>query len=401
MLSTFMPIDRFLDLSFRRLCDGGFAGLVFLVSRTADDPEIQGGLFRNWSDIHDLTERYLGVIVPSEGGAVTIAEDVRNSYQTRVAGIRCPHGGHRLSLTRGDSRPLSTTMVDPHRRRRAVITPFRTDPLEDCQNRLNTSVSALQSFFGISESLLPCLVIASLAEEEVYALALEEGTSVYHLLKLIKTQMEPATARCREKDAERLHAIRQYRELRATPGRGTVQQRAEAVRQQWADLTGRIARDLAQVADVTPSRQEAGQLRWMSQRLQIAGPLSEAEATTARELRRRLREAGTFGRLPRKLGRALRRLNNGYPETDAAVQRWAMMTAAEVALEQRIDRTRSELAAFEQELQLGKAVAAAAVEVGLTESGARGLLSPRRCAWPITVLSRPQRSRPRLTTGWS
>ncbi|WP_328766776.1 hypothetical protein [Streptomyces sp. NBC_00286] len=398
-----MPIDRFLDLPFRRLCDGGFAGLVFLVSRTADDPEVQEGLFRNWSDIHDLTERYLGVIVPSEG-VVTIGEDLRNIYArsvTLVAGISCPHGGHRLSLTRGASRPSSTTLVDQYPWRRAVITPFRTDTLEDHQNRLNTSVSALQSFFGISESLLPCLVIASLAEEEVYAIAMEEGTSVYRLLKLIKTQMEPATARCREKDAGRLDAIRQYRELRATPGRGNMQHRAAAIRQQWADLTDRIARDLAQVADAAPSNHEAAQLRWMSQRLQIQRPLTEAEATTTRELQRRLREAGTFGRLPRRLGRALRQLNNGYPETDEAVQRWAMMAAAEVALEQRIDRTRSELAALEQELQLGKAVAAAAVEVGLTESGTRGLLSPRRCAWPITVLSRPQRPRPRLTTGWS
>jgi hypothetical protein len=69
MLVSNLSVRRFLRLPFGTLSDGGYAGLVFLIARSADAPDLHMKFFREWSDIHHLTGRYLAVITRSRGTA--------------------------------------------------------------------------------------------------------------------------------------------------------------------------------------------------------------------------------------------------------------------------------------------------------------------------------------------
>jgi hypothetical protein len=138
----------------------------------------------------------------------------------------------------------------------------------------------MQEFFGISESLSPCAVIVSLQEKTAFTVALEEKFSVYRLLKLIKTQIEPMIARISEKEAELAAAKQARRDHHSEHDWGVLPRNAETVQREWAAYRTRMADELLGIAS-----EHTGELaelcRWMSARLGRDEPLM-AEESAAR-----------------------------------------------------------------------------------------------------------------------
>lgn len=399
MLVTDLPVRSFLRYPFGTLSDGGFVGFVFLIARTADAPGLHQSFLRDWSDIHDLTDRHLAVITPSPSGILIHERAYRTQYGTVVPGVTCvsEEATERLgSLVRRQGR--SAVRMTAREADVVAEAPTRPGSLEDHQVALTTAVSALQKFFGISESLLPCAVVVSLYERQAVAVALDGNSSVYHLLKLIKTELEPMVVRINQGDEELTAAKDARSRHRIESDLGLLHDKADSIRRVWAEQVRSLSRDLDE-AGAANTGELAELCRWMSQRLGLDEPLTDDERTSARALLKLLGAPGTYGRLPKRLRRTLAKLNSGYPAGHVVLQRQAAAEAGLEAAQDRVGRAKAGLDALGRELRLSAAVTAGASQLGLTPVGTQGLLSWRELGWPITVLARPTQSEPTLRFG--
>ncbi|NUW40417.1 hypothetical protein [Nonomuraea rhodomycinica] len=396
-----LSVGQFLRLPFRTLSDGGFAGLVFLLARSADAPELQRAFFRDWADIDDLTGRYLGVFAPSPGH-IELATGYRewsSHYEPvtfLVDGVQCSADGRRLYGSSHGS-PWAVRMAAERSTARgfdrqtptAISTPTLPGPVRKHQVALTRAVTEMQEFFGVPESLVPCVVVVSLEEKAAFVVPLEESSSVYHFLKRIKSEVESVLSEIRERD-ERLDALKRAR-ISNRSDLGMRKAAMAAVDREWERHRTALATDLDSISAHWTG--EAARLcGWMSGRLHDGGPLTEAERMSARTLMRVLKGGGRLGTLPRRLGRTLGKMARGYPEGHPAVLRLADSRATADAVEREIGHIKRELGLLGKELRLADAVVAAARELNLTLDDPGELPLFRDLQWPISVFSRQSRS---------
>ncbi|WP_160311036.1 hypothetical protein, partial [Streptomyces sp. 150FB] len=373
-------MGAFLRRPFRSLGDGGYAGLVFVLARSADNPELHRRLFREWSDTHDVTCRYLGVITPAPSGLVPVpysglvidAGHWRNEDGTPVEGVSCLGESSRLDTPGGKAR--STLRMDawPPRREAegggpadgavvedVTLLPALTHSLREHQDALTAAAGEMRRFFGVSEELLPCAVVVSLLEKRAYAVALDDVPSLYALLKRVRVELEPVTTEIDRRDAELARAREARRALRSAGARGNLLARADAQQRQWSVRMKRLAADLSGIADQLPGN-EAELCRWMASRLADRGPLTEQEDRSAQTLARLLARSGDHRRLPRRLRRALAVHRAGdFGNAELAAQQLAY-AAEERAVETRIGQLKAQIDDLGRRLCLGSAVVAAA-----------------------------------------
>ncbi|SFW74816.1 hypothetical protein [Amycolatopsis australiensis] len=390
MLTTTYPFRRFLRTSFATLADGGYAGLVFLVSRSADAPRLHRRFFQEWSDIHDVTGPYLAVITPSPGSSILLDEELyRTQYGALVPDVSCPSGGGRLSRAVNRRWPSSVRMTE--------VTPSRTASVRRHQDTHTTAVNDLQEFFGIPESLLPCAVIVSLHETSALCVALDDESSMYRLLKSIKAEIEPATARISRKEQELVEAKAARARIRNEQKIGELRATLATLQAQWTDQKLQLAADLdATAGDLADD--DATRCRWLAGRLRTDQPLSGEEREQARQAARALRGRG---RLEKRIRRALPRLDARYPAGTEVAARLAAAEAAEDAAQDRIGGIKQDLDDLGRDLALNAAVVSAAANFGLVPDGDVRLREWRELAWPISVLARPKRATPRMRFRWS
>jgi hypothetical protein len=399
-----ISVKEFLHLPFRTLSDGGFAGLVFLLARSADAPELQRRFFRNWADIDDLTGRYLGVFTPAPGHITLSSERATwSSYEPQVLlvdGVQCASNERKLySSSRVSPWAVRMASERPKVRRpkgqtsTAVATSTPPSPLREHQIALTQAISSMQEFFGIPESLVPCVVVVSLQEQMALAIPLEEDSNVYQFLKKIKTRIEPVLPRIREKELE-LESAKEAR-IANRHNIGVRKVAAQAVAKDWERYRVEIAKDLDNVA-VRWDGEEARLCRWMAARLRAGEPLGIADRAPSRTLLYLLNRDKASGRLPRRLRRALAKMTAGYLEQQPAVIRLTDAKAEDLGIEQRIGQIKAEMDSMGTELRLADAVTAATQDLNLRREVSTDLLPERDLQWPIKVLSRQPRS-PRPT----
>lgn len=382
-----MKLTELFTMPFRAFCDGGYAGLVFVASRTADAPGLQRGFLESWRDIDDLTGRYLGVIVPSPEDML-IGEERNVCYEcglTKVKGVRClgRYGnGFRLALRRPDARSV-VRMDWREPPRDGFVPPKIAGTVSLYQDSLTDGTKNILEYFGISESLLPCAVIVSLTTRRAYVVQLGETGNVYRLLKSVMTHVEPISAHGVALDAAVVAAQRERRELRIGSSLADRERRAAAVIAEWQTIKGRLTGDLAAAADRLPPS-TAGLCRWMVKRFDVDEPVRPHEWDDIHTLRRSLARAETFGRLPRRLMRTVAKLNAGHPRTHDAVVRFDARLRSDIEIQTRLGDLKAQLTEHADRLRLGDAVDAAAAELRLTASDHRGLLPRRMLRWPVT-----------------
>jgi hypothetical protein len=388
MLTTTYSFRQFLRTSFGTLSDGGYAGLAFLVSRSADAPRLHRGLFQEWSAIHDVTGPYLAVITPAPGGRILLDEELyRTQYGAVVKDVSCLGGGERISRAVNRTWASSVRMTD--------VTPSRTASVRRHQDAHTTVVGDMQEFFGISESLLPCAVIVSLHEKSMQCVALDDDSSMYRLLKSIKAEIEPVTTRISRTEQQLAEAKAVRAQFRNEQKIENLRSSMAALNRQWADVKGYLVRDLE---DAGLTGDDDALCRWLAERLRTDRPLSGEEQEQARRLVHALRGRG---RLDKRLRRVLARFNAGYPAGTEVAVRLAAAEAGEEAAQHRVGRVKQDLDSLGRELALGAAVTSAAASLGLAPDGDSGLREWRELTWPITVLARPKRTAPRMRFRWS
>ncbi|MFJ9625111.1 hypothetical protein [Streptomyces sp. NPDC101181] len=414
-LITSLSIEEFLSLPFPVPSVGGYAGLVFLISRTADAPLLQERFFREWADIHDVTARHVGVVIPNPREDLWLGQLARagnGRVQVRVRGVRQVGG-------RDGPDPTSSWYPDglrpeaewpTHVRVHTAAVDFLPGRTADHQGDLTRTVSDMQAFFGISEVLLPCAVVVCLSEQQVIAVALEDDDSVYGLLKQAKSQAEGHLAELRRYDADITTAEGELRTARAPFDSNMAEARraataairgADSARRAWHDERGEAVDVLARFGGTRTDHN--GQLcRRVSEVLASEGLLTDDDQDAVQEVIRLFDSPNVaFLRLSSKIPR-IQELREEYLEKQQAHREAnGRLNAAENAarhalasFENRIESLKTQRADAVDGPWLAAAVAAASQGLGLQPAGEHGLLSWRCLTWPVTVWRRPGQNLP-------
>ncbi|RLL69425.1 hypothetical protein [Streptomyces sp. Z26] len=414
-LITSLSIEEFLSLPFPVPSVGGYAGLVFLISRTADAPELQKRFFREWADIHDVTARHVGVVIPSPWEELRLGRLARwgsGSVQVRVRGVRRivgRDGPNPSSSWYPDGlRPEGEWQTHVHVHTAAV--DFLPRRPVDHQSDLTRTVSDMQEFFGISEALLPCAVVVCLSEQQAVAVALENDDSVYGLLKQTKSQAEDHLAELRRYDADIAAAEDELRIARvpldvniaeACRAATAAERGADVALRAWHDERDEAVDVLARFGGTRTDHD--GQLcRRVSEVLASGMPLTGNVQEAVQEVMRLFDSPNVaFLRLPSKIPR-IQELREEYLEKRQAHREAnRRLDAAENAARHALTPFESWIESLKVERNnavngpwLAAAVAAASQSLGLQPAGAHGLLSWRRLTWPVTVWKRPEQNLP-------
>ncbi|MER5465045.1 hypothetical protein ABT010_31045 [Streptomyces sp. NPDC002668] len=320
MLVTPLPVNAFLRHLLSASATSGYLGTVLLLARTADARTQHDELNHDWTSVHDVTGASLAVLCPiappDHDGPIT-GGGVQHPRRPQAAGV----AGMTLNLPslRDDAtfetafwRSLEQGDAYGEFGQAAGSRPHSSDVHERGWTRATTSAAA---FFGIHESLLPCLLVLSMRERHGTLLAVEESLSVYRLFRQLIVHMGPAPAQLAELHWEQRTAG--WRLSRLTQERVRYQNAISYVPIEWPvqiDALGRhlgavehLASDLiadcrgrlAAIRDTGESdRNLAEKLR---QVIDVLPPESELDRQNIRSgIRRRLR-------------RVISKLDNGPP----------------------------------------------------------------------------------------
>ncbi|WP_409464824.1 hypothetical protein [Amycolatopsis sp. GA6-003] len=391
---SYMSVSEFLRRRFRRLSDGGYAGLVFLLARPADSPALHERFFTEWTDMHDVTRRYLAVITPAPS---VIRLDSQSPHLREdspvIRGVEC------LSDSRGLNTPAvnaySKVAMNARQGNEIALAPTLPGEVAGHRDALTVAASEMRRFFGVSEALLPCAVFVCLLERKAVVVALDGTPTLYPLLKRIRIGLEPVLTTIDRVDAEleKAKAARQDHQRRI----GDLRTKAQRVGWDWHRQLDRLAQDLSVIAGSLPEN-DAALCRSVASYLAGTKHFTAEKQASAHALARAFGAAGIHGKVPQRLKRALAKIAAGYPDTHDVVTRLAALADEISALQRRIGQLKTQIDDCERELHLGAALVAAAGEFGIEPVGSQGLLPWRELAWPTEVLAaREPTSRPRST----
>jgi hypothetical protein len=367
-----------------------FPGLVFLVGRAADDPEVYLAFFEDWSSIHDVTGQLFAVICPKRNAGLLTSGPGPGGLAFAVRDLELRYD--ELGKRTGGEYPTPQVLSREEAESLAGVPRRATRTLRD---GLTNSATALQDFFGIPESCLPCVVVVAWEERQGFAVELSSGVTVYDLMKRMKVYLEPVAGRLR-----RTNAV--LAELQRDRTAVASLRRAESAYRQWSDHRKYLQDQLERVT-ASWEGSERALACWMAERLDVSTPLNAEEEAQVERLCAALR-VGRGAKVAKRLRRGLDKLNDGYPRSHPDVRGYAHVPEAEimnatVALQEvdaLIAAASADLRTIRGELRIGDAVLATAADLGLTPAAEGPLQQWRSFAWPLTVLSRPAHAAPSL-----
>ncbi|WP_326654764.1 hypothetical protein [Streptomyces sp. NBC_01750] len=350
MLVTPLPVNAFLRHLLSASATSGYLGTVLLLARTADARTQHDELNHDWTSVHDVTGASLAVLCPiappDHDGPLT-GGGVQHPWRPQAAGV----AGMTLNLPslRDDAtfetafwRSLEQGDAYGEFGQAAGSRPHSSDVHERGWTRATTSAAA---FFGIHESLLPCLLVLSMRERHGTLLAVEESLSVYRLFRQLIVHMGPAPAQLAELLWEQRTV--DWRLSRLTQDRVRYQNAVSYVPIEWPVQIDALGRHLGAVEHLAPDliadcrgrlaairdtgESDRGLAEKLRQVIDVLPPESELDRQNIRSgIRRRLR-------------RVISKLDNGPPgEGRPAITRPAGL--------EEIPRLRARLAELSDEI---------------------------------------------------
>lgn len=380
-----ISVHEFLGRRFPAMSDGGYPGLVFLLARTADNPALHERFFAEWTDMHDVTRRFLAVITPAPRDVILEHRNPWNGIEhtVRLTGAECLGNTQRLTEPVWNARSAVAMGMRPAND--LVLAPTLPGKSQWYHTALTVAAGEMRTFFGVSEALLPCAIFVSIVEHRAFVVALEDTPSLYPLLKRIRIELEPVLTEIDMAEAELAEAkvVRASHQTHV----GLLQSKARIIDGQWRDQLARLARDLIELV-AGMAGPDAERCRNVAADLASGQELTAEQRASARALAHTLSTARIPGGVPRRLRRAVAKWDAGYPDTHDVAVRMAQAIGEKDAHQRTIARLKARIDDRGRELRLGAALVAAANEFGLTSAGAQGLLPWRKLAWPIEVLAR-------------
>lgn len=225
MYVTPLPINMFLRHLLSASATSGYLGAVLVLARTAEARTQHEELIEDWTSVHDLSGASLAVLCP-----VAPPDDWpdRPPIEAQVGGVRSPRGreivgaeGMRVDLHIRDE-AFRGAFWDSMRRdgsdsQFGCVAGARPHSSEEHERGWTQATSSAAAFFGLRESLLPCLLVLSMRERHGTVIAMEEDLSVYRLFKQLIVNIGPAPAQLAEMLREQRSAQRRVSELMRVP----------------------------------------------------------------------------------------------------------------------------------------------------------------------------------------
>jgi hypothetical protein len=405
MFTTNVPVSDFLSQPFPSVSEGGFAGLVFLIARSADNPSVQRDFLRDWEDLHDVTARYLAVIVPAPVGSdAQLVLEAPPQYGPEgivVDGLEAsPRTVGRLSRAIWGDRGSRIAWSDNPRWEKSIgltVAPSRPARKAEHRSALTHAASQIADFFGIPESRIPCAVIVSLQEKRVFAVTLDDTFSLYAFLKRLKQEFEPMAALLKQKVNEVAQGHQAVEAHHRKTDLGVIRTKKGNIAREWERQKAPVQQDLNGAAAITTG--ELSHLcRWMSDLISSNRPLAEEDRTRARRLvtllfseNRSRANPWPYKTLARRVKHIITKLESDYPESHEFFIRERELARTESELKARLARSRAEMQELENNLHLSDAIIGAAHAVGLGEIDSEDFISGRQLQWPISLVGRSPR----------
>lgn len=225
MYVTTLPINLFLRHLLSASATSGYLGAVLVLARTAEARTQHEELIEDWTSIHDLSGAALAVLCP-------VAPPARwpdlPPIEERVGGIRSPRGreivgaeGMRVDLNNRDEEFRDAFWASIRRdgsdAQFGWAADARTRSREEHERGWTQATSSAAAFFGLSESVIPCLLVLSMRERHGTVIAMEEDLSLYRLFKQLIVNIGPAPAQLAEMLSEQRSTQRRLSELTRVP----------------------------------------------------------------------------------------------------------------------------------------------------------------------------------------
>jgi hypothetical protein len=221
MYVTPLPINVFLRHLLSASATSGYLGAVLVLARTAEARVQHEELIEDWTSVHDLSGASLAVlcpVAPPDGAPITAT----------VGGVRSPRGREVVGA--------EGMRVDPPIRDEEFEDAFWDSVRRDGSDRpfgwvaggiprsreehergWTQATSSAAAFFGLRESVIPCLLVLSMRERHGTVIAMKEDLSVYRLFKQLIAHIGPAPAQLAEMLRERRSNQRRLGELTRVP----------------------------------------------------------------------------------------------------------------------------------------------------------------------------------------
>ncbi|MEU3743529.1 hypothetical protein AB0E78_41610 [Streptomyces sp. NPDC032198] len=221
MYVTPLPINVFLRHLLSASATSSYLGAVLMLARTAEARTQHEELIEDWTSVHDLSGASLAVLCP-------VAPPYGPPIEAEVGGVRSPRGreivgaeGMRVDLPIRDE-AFRGAFWDSMRRdgsdsQFGWVAGARPRSSEEHKRGWTQATSSAAAFFGLRESLIPCLLVLSIRERHGTVIAMEEDLSVYRLFKQLIVNIGPAPAQLAEMLSEQRSAQRRVSELMRVP----------------------------------------------------------------------------------------------------------------------------------------------------------------------------------------
>jgi hypothetical protein len=292
MLVVSVPTQTILPHVVSTARDLGYAGLLFILARTAEASELHDELTRHWTSIHDVTGQSIAVVCPNPLNLRAVY-DLEDYYGTD------PH----IDPTERDHPPLAIhnlQIASPRgfedglqysAGRAGALREFHAVPpaIPELHHAAWTeAVSRCAEYFGIGESELPAILVLGLKEKEAVLLRTDSQFSIYDFCKAIAVEM-----RCGETpsallaEISRLAAEKRLKDPQIEERLRAAQQRLEELRHRpqdgFVDVCERAAGSVGAYTSLTPAIGRAALKGYRLRVLRQAGSGSPPGRAEARE----------------------------------------------------------------------------------------------------------------------
>ena len=200
MLHVEIPISSFLKKALNASLNSNYLALMLLVARSADANDLQDGFIRQWESLDDITHEQILFLVPrpsnAEEAKVTAGDGVeRHAVVSSVMTfVGTPSGNWSDAFDK--SSPETNLAFDLLCNQYGEYRQKQPD-LDAQRAAITASATETASFFGLGESMIPCLLVIVPPEKQIFAIHLPNVFSIYSFTRsmLISCEEQVTAAR--------------------------------------------------------------------------------------------------------------------------------------------------------------------------------------------------------------
>ena len=374
-------IDDFIDRAV--LASEGsdyYPGMLVVAARAADAQDLHDHLIANWRDLDDLTADAFIFAVPSSPDQAEMPQGTDFSRGLVAEGL---HWGPQQMPPEWSRRFWAVKQVTPQRPDEPMTRAYAPPTEEAARAGLTSSATRLARYFGLSEAELPCVVLLSFWDRQLFVIRASPPLDLYRLVKAVIISYQ-GVARVRAAEEALTDARGAARETARNREHGT---RFATVVEQWEAQRQGSLRPLRHLAELKPEiapsvgrlidRIEANAVPSADDDTHVAAVLGFMDSHADE-----LRPTGV-NRLSVRLPRIMAKLRTLTPVTSANESLEALRDADRRANE-LVARLAEDLEAARRDCAISLAVRAATAEEGLVvKQQARGW----RGGWTVQTVT--------------